>query len=294
MTVVITGSESFIGKELKDRCRSAGIQFVGIDLAPSDDPDHVQLDIRSPQVAEAIPQDAEALIHLAAISRDQDCRADPYLALDVNVQGTLNLIRAARECGVRQFVFASSEWVYGQVANNAVQTEDQAIDITQITSEYALTKIVGEQCLHLAFQQGLCPVTVLRFGIVYGPRPANWSAVESLFNTVMTQDSVTVGSLATARRFVHVTDIASGIICALGRTGFEIFNLSGDRLVTLRDVVEGSCELLGRWPEVRETNPAAISIRNPDNRSAQAMLEWAPALGLKEGLATLATETFGT
>ena len=295
MKVVITGSESFIGKELKAQCLSKGIQFVGIDSAKPGDAHGIQLDIRSARVDQAIPHNADALIHLAAISRDEDCRNDPYLAFDVNVQGTLNLIRAAQERGVRQFIFASSEWVYGQVANNAVQTEDQPIDVTRIMSVYALTKIVGEQSLRMAHQQDVLPaVTVLRFGIVYGPRPANWSAVESLFNDVRSQNVVTVGSLASARRFVHVSDIAHGIISALGWDRFEVINLSGDSLVTLRNVIQESSNLLGRRPEVRESNPAAVSIRNPDNQKARSMLSWIPSLGLNEGLATLVGSINGT
>ena len=287
MTVVVTGSQSFIGSELKRLCDARSIDLVGIDSASSDDPRCTQVDIRSPQVAEAIPRGSDALVHLAAISRDSDCRADPYLAFDVNVQGTLNLITAARERGVRQLIFASSEWVYGQVKNDEEQTEDQPIDVTRISSEYALTKIVGEQCLRQAFAHGLCPVTVLRFAIVYGPRRDNWSAVESLFNAVLTQDSLAVGSLATARRFVHVSDIAAGIVSALGKPGFEIINLSADRLITLRDVVEESCDVLDRRPEVRETDASAVSIRNPHNQKAREVLGWSPAVGLSEGLSTL-------
>ena len=103
----------------------------------------------------------------------------------------------------------------------------------------------------------------------------------------MTQDSVAVGSLATARRFVHVSDVAAGILAALGTPGFEIVNLSGDRLITLRDVIEASCEVAGRRPEVRETDASAVSIRNPHNQKAHEVLGWSPAIGLGDGLSTL-------
>src|SRR5207244_7827946 len=69
--------------------------------------------------------------------------------------------------------------------------------------------------------------------IFYGPRPANWSAVEHLFHAVREKDVVDVGSLATARRFIHVADIASGIlsVVGMGNAGYLVFNLSGDRLI---------------------------------------------------------------
>jgi UDP-glucose 4-epimerase len=285
--VVIVGSEGFIGRELLKKCLDRGIEVVTIDSAPSNHPNHREIDVRSEDIAAAIPQGADALINLAAISRDQDCRGNPKLAFDVNVLGTLNLINTAREREVKQFIFASTEWVYGETNGTSRQTEEQVIDSAKIQSEYALSKIVGEQTLRLAQQNGFCPVTILRFGIVYGPRPANWSAVESLFDAVRTKEEVAVGSLATARRFIHVSDVAKGICSVIGRTENEVFNLSGDNLITLQDIITQSSQLLERWPEVRETNPSGVSIRNPDNSKARSVLGWAPDMSLSDGLMTL-------
>ena len=285
MTLFVTGAESFIGKALRARCERDGIALIGIDTHVPDSSPTLKCDIRDTAVAGLIPEGA-TVVHLAAISRDPDCRADPRTAFDVNVTGTLNLAAAAQARGAEQFIFASSEWVYGPVEDEGVQREDQAIDITAIKSEYALTKIVAEQCLKISFQ--LPAITVLRFGIVYGPRGSNWSAVESLFNTVRTQDEVKVGALRTARRFIHVDDIVSGILASRGRSGFEIFNLSGDRPISLGEVIETSARLSGRRPKVIEGQPTSANIRNPDNRKARAELGWRPALGLEDGLNTLA------
>ena len=286
MKLVVTGSRSFIGREFFRQCAAGeGIFLAGIDTAPG----HVEMDIRDPRVATVIPEQADALIHLAAISRDADCRRRPKLAFEVNVGGTLNLIEAARARGVRQFIFASSEWVYGEVANDAVQTEESVIDASRIVSEYALTKIAGERLLEMTYRQGSpTAVTVLRFSIVYGERPENWSAVESLFHAVERDPVVEVnGSLASGRRFIHVADVASGILAAIGRTGYEVFNLSGDSLVRLREVIEVSSAILDRHPQVREGDPGAVSIRNPDNAKARRLLGWQPQYDLRRGLETL-------
>lgn len=284
MKLFVTGSQSFIGRRLFARCKGSGIDAVGIDSIASAGADSTQADIRDPAIADLIP-DGAIVVHLAAISRDPDCRADPRGAFDVNVTGTLNVAAAAEKRRAMQLVFASSEWVYGEVRNDDVQREDHPIDVTAIKSEYALTKIVGEQCLKLTCR--LPAVTVLRFGIVYGPRASNWSAVEALFHAVREKDIVSVGSLATGRRFIHVEDIVAGILKSSGRTGFEIFNLSGNTIITLREIVEQSAELLGRRPPVDEKNPQAISIRNADNVKARQVLGWEPKIGLKDGLATL-------
>jgi nucleoside-diphosphate-sugar epimerase len=287
MRVIVTGSESFIGSRLKHHCRLAGVEHVGIDLAPSEDPNHHQADICSDTIVDAIPGNADALIHLAAVSTDQTCRMDTKKAFEVNVGGTINLIEAARARGVKQFVFASTEWVYGEVANSAVQTEESPIDAMRLSSEYAISKITGERLLYAAHKRDGLAVTVLRFGIVYGPRPANWSAVEALFHAVRTKDTVEVGSLETGRRFIHVADIADGILGALGRNGYELFNLSGDRLITLGNIIEESSSLVGRHPRVIEKNSGAISIRNPDNGRARRVMGWRPKIALKDGLSTL-------
>lgn len=284
MTLFVTGSESFIGRSLFARCKSLGIDVAGIDSVVTTGGASRQADIRDPSIADLIPEGA-TVVHLAAISRDSDCRADPRLALDVNVTGTLNVATAAQKRNAAQIVFASSEWVYGDVRNDEVQVENQAIDVTAMKSEYAMTKIVGEQCLKLACK--LPTITILRFGIVYGSRSANWSAVENLFNAVRTQDEVKVGSTKTARRFIHVDDIVAGILASRGRSGIEIFNLSGDRPVSLGEVIETSAELLNRRIRIVETNPAQPSIRNPDNAKARAQFEWRPAIDLRTGLTDL-------
>lgn len=284
MKLFVTGSESFIGRRLFAHCKTSGIDAVGIDSIASARAESTQADIRDRAIADLIPEEA-IVVHLAAISRDPDCRADPRGAFDVNVNGTLNVAAAAEKRKAMQLIFASSEWVYGDVRNDEVQLEDRSIDVTAMKSEYALTKIVGEQCLKLACK--LPAVTILRFGIVYGPRAGNWSAVENLFNTVRTQNEVKVGSAKTARRFIHVDDIVTGILACRGRSGAEIFNLSGDRPVSLGEVIETSAKLLSRRIKVVETNPSQPSIRNPDNTKARAQLGWQPAIDLRAGLSGL-------
>jgi UDP-glucose 4-epimerase len=285
--IVLTGSESFVGAELKAQLLAGGHEYVGLDALPSSDSRSRVSDICSPDVAEAIPKGADALIHLAAISRDKDCLADPVRAFTVNVNGTINLIRAAQARGVRQFIFASSEWVYGDVTNEEIQTEDLAIDIRKLHSEYAITKLIGEQMLRLACERTAWAATVLRFGIIYGKRPANWSAVEQLFFGARDKETIEVGSARTARRFIHVSDICRGILAALGRSGYEIFNLSGDRLITLCDIVETGAEIWGTHPTLVEKNPAGISLRNPENTKARTVLAWTPRIDLGTGLRTI-------
>jgi len=287
-TIFVSGSESFIGKALRRRCESLGIKFTGVDLAPSSAPGTHVMDMLDPKVADLIPEGADALVHLAAISRDKDCRDNPRQAFDINVNGTVNLMKAAKARNVKQFIFASSEWVYGNVGGS-VQREDDPIDITKVFSEYAITKLAGEQLLRCAVERGdFMPTTVLRFGIVYGPRPKPMSAVEGLLREVEELDVLPInGSASSGRRFIHVEDIVSGILASIGQPGFQVFNLSGDKLVSLREVAEAAGKLLGRSPQLKESDPKAITSRNPDNSKAKSVLGWAPQYDIAAGLKNL-------
>ena len=196
---------------------------------------------------------------------------------------TLNLIDAAAQRSVKQFIFASSEWVYEGFEDGVWKTEESPIDITRHTSEYALSKMVSEANLRQKYQHGFCPVTILRFGIVYGPRGENWSAVESLLNAVATEDEVAVQSKATGRCFIHVSDIADAILASVGTEGFEIINIQGERLVTLGDIIEVGKRLTGRKPRVVERSPEQSNVRLVSGEKAWTLLGWKPVVGLAEG-----------
>lgn len=289
MKVIITGSESFVGKELISQLKNGSFEIIGFDsinVKPIDYEFH-QVDIRDPQVYRFIPDEADVLIHLAALSRDPDCRGRPYECFDVNVMGTLNLINAVSVKRVKQFIFASSEWVYDEFKENEVKDEDAFINISNHHSEYALSKLVSEANLRQKYEQGFCSVTILRFGIIYGPRKNNWSAVESLLSTVKNQPEVKVGSLKNARRFIHISDIANGIKRSIGLEGFNIINLTGSKLITLQDVIETSKILLEKPVKIIETNPSQINVRNPSNNKAKTMLNWEPKIDLETGLKTV-------
>ena len=280
----ITGAESFVGKRLLKHCADLGVRYQGVDIVASEDLNISQMDICDTDLSKIIPEGA-IVVHLAAVSRDSDCAANPTLANKINIEGTLNLLRSAQKQNAGQMIFASSEWVYGQVSNDDEQRESDDLRIDLLDSVYAITKAIGEQYLRLLRND--TDVTVLRFGIIYGPRPSNWSAVESLHNSVKNQGEVVVGSLKAGRRFIHIDDICTGILAAVNRVGFEIFNLSGDSTVTLGQVIEESMRIHGTSPRVIESSPEKISLRNPSNEKAKQILGWSPKVSISTGLKSL-------
>lgn len=289
MHLFITGCNSFIGRELITQCDAAGITVTGVDLTPSDRPDCSVADICDDNIARHLPEGVDAIVHLAGLTRDADCKNQAKKCFQANVMGTLNLIDAAQMRQAKQFIFASSEWVYDTFEPGISKTEDSPINAAKLTSEYAFSKYVSEVNLRQKYQHGFMPVAILRFGIVYGPRPANWSAVEAILNNVATKDEVTVGALATGRRFIHVSDIASGILAAVGLPGFEVINLQGARQVSLGEVISESRTLLEKDIKISESNPSAPSIRLVDNGKATALLDWEAKISLADGLRSVAS-----
>ena len=286
--IVVTGSESFVGKQLISSLLQNNEQIIGLDLVEkSQNYDFIKIDIRSEDLDQHIPQNTDAIIHLASLSSTPLCKGKGYETFDINVMGTLNLIRAASKKNVKQFIFASTEWIYEGFSGDEEKNEDDSIDITQHTSEYALSKLVSEMNLKQQFLNRFCNVTILRFGIIYGPREKNWSAVESIAHTVKHNDEVTVGSLKSGRRFVHIQDIVGGIIQSLGLDGFNIINLTGDNIITLGDIIKTSEQLYNKSIKITETNSSEISLRNPSNDKAKKILKWKPKITLKDGLKTI-------
>ena len=288
MKVFITGVKGFVGQELALQCEKQGMEVIGTDIFDSDEHGYHKMDIASSDnMADIIPEACGAVIHLAALSRDQDCRNNAVSCFSTNVIGTLRLMEAAQKREVANFIFASTEWVYDTFSEGEIKDEDSFIDIGKHKSEYALSKLVSEANLRQKYQHGFCNVTILRFGIIYGPRKSNWSAVESLLHAVNTRNVVEVGSLKTGRCFIHVADIAKGVVNSIGLTGFHIINLQGDRLIRLGEVIEVSRLITGKEPSIVETSPNNISVRNITNKMARTVLNWAPDYDLEKGLKSL-------
>lgn len=281
MKIFITGAKGFIGKELVLQCEKQGIAFLGVDLP--------ETDIRKKEMIDFVPEGADAIIHLAALSSDPYCKNRALECFETNVMATLNLMEAAEKKKVKQFIFASSEWVYDNCAENEIKNEDSVINIAEHTSEYALSKLVSEANLRQKYQHGFCPVTILRFGIIYGSRKEGGSAIESLFGVVRNKEEISVGSLKTGRHFIHVSDIVQGVIKSIGLKGFNLINLEGDKLITLGDIIETSKRVLNKNPKITETDPNNPSVRRVSNDKAKKALNWKPEIDLETGLKSLLT-----
>ena len=229
MKLFITGSASFIGRELLRLCLERKIQVTGVDLLDSGSPNCLVADICSPKISEFIPFDTDAIIHLAALSRDNDCRDQVFKCFDLNVMGTLNLIDAAKAKGVKQFIFSSSCSSYG--ANENVV--DEKSELSPLTA-YAKSKVLAEKELLKLKDEDFSPVN-LRSATAYGlsPNLRLDLVVNNLTCSAVTTGLVKLLSDGTASRpLVHVEDMARAFIQVLKsseeKINGQVFNVGSN------------------------------------------------------------------
>jgi len=284
-TLVVTGSSGFVGEQLVLAAEREGYEVIGIDLKKSDKLSchQLELDLSKESFFQVIPENSK-IIHLASLSTDGACKANPLVAIDANLRATALLLDNAIKSKVAHLVFASSEWVYPELPTVIAQSEKDELKLTSLNSLYAMTKLFGESLIRV---DSKIPYTILRFGIVYGPRFPPGSAVESIAWKVYSDGEVKIGSKNTSRRFIYIDDLISGILnCIETVPSFlnqKIINISGSELISLDDLVNTSNEILKKSAQINE-NSGTPSIRNPVIDSALELLDWKPKIDLKSGL----------
>lgn len=281
--VVVTGSAGFVGSVLVDTLRDRGFKAViGIDIFPSRTTDvaadYADLDA----LRHSIPTGAR-VVHLGGVSTNGAAKADPFGAVEANCTKTMKFAQFCAAAGSEQFVFASSEWVYGDPDNaDEIFEDSERVRFLNNPSLYAQTKLATEGFLQTSdFFRNL---TILRFAIVFGPRKMASSAPESILADCRANRPVKVGNAASARRFIFVDDLVTGIISSLGFPGSETFNLPGSELLSLGEIYSVATRVGGNGPGILTDPVAAPSIRNISGEKAKRLLGWEAQLGFEDCL----------
>jgi UDP-glucose 4-epimerase len=284
--ILLTGSESFVASFLVKKLKKK-YNIIGIDFIKKSKNTKFKIDITKNFIEKFNTAKIDYIVHLASISRDQDCAKDPIKCFKTNVIGTLNLIKLANIKKVKNFIFASTQWVYDYSSNKEIKNNNSLINIQNVHSEYALSKLVSEINLKQNFKKNKINSTILRFGIIYGPRENNLSALEAIFYNTIKNNKIEIGSKKTGRNFIHINDICDGVMKSINKRGYNVINLEGDKFISLSDIVNQSSILLNKKIIVIEKNPKKPSIRMVSNSSAKNIINWRPKYNLNKGLKSL-------
>ena len=229
----------------------------------------------------------DGVINLAARAGVRQSVENPWVYLDTNITGTLNLLELCVRYKIPKFILASTSSVYG--ANAPLPTpEDTESD--RPLQAYAASKKSAEALCHVYHYLYGLDVTIFRYFTVYGPagRPDM-----SMFRfTQWISEGLPVlinGDGEQSRGFTYVKDIARGTILGLKPLGYEIINLGGHETITINDVVDTLEKLIGRKAQVVSlpAHPADMLANWADVRKAKRLLGWEPRVSLLEGMSHL-------
>jgi UDP-glucuronate 4-epimerase len=248
----------------------------------------IDRDLRSLTVAELkdiLPAPVDVIIHLAAKAGVRPSIADPAGYQEVNVLGTQVLLDFAKECGIQQFVFASSSSVYG-VNQNLPWKETEPL---QPISPYAMTKLSCEMAGHVFSHLYGIRFIALRFFTVYGPAQRPDLAIHKFVKSILLDKPLAMyGDGSTSRDYTYIGDIVQGILAAIDydKSPFEIINLGNSYAVSLRDLITSIEEVMGKkalidtYPE----QPGDVPRTFADISKARQLLGYNPGTPLEEGL----------
>lgn len=301
---LLTGAVGFIGSRVCDLLLDDGHSVVGVDninnaydirlkeyrlqrLNDRKGFQFYQKDIADLDSLEEIACQSgkiDGIINLAARAGVRASVENPWVFLQTNTTGTLNLLEIARKYNIPKFVLASTSSIYG--ANAPLPTTEEA-DSSHPLQPYAATKKAAEaMCYSYHFLHGI-DITVFRYFTVFGPAGRPDMVMFRFVQWIAEGRKVHLNGDGTqSRGFTYVDDIARGTIAGLKPLGYEIINLGGHEVITIKDMITVLEKMLGKKADIvyHPSHPADMMTNWADVTKAKDMLGWQPQVGLQEGM----------
>lgn len=302
--ILVTGGAGFIGAHVAYQLLKRGDEVVVIDdfndrydprlkhlrfehfFSGSQKPKLVTGDIRDNELITKLFNDEafDQVIHLAAWAAVQTSIDNPYVYTSVNVDGTVNILEAARRHHIQNIVFASSSSVYGGRDKVPFQEND---DVSRPISPYAATKATGEIMCATWYNLYKIPINALRFFTVYGPWGRPEMAIFKFSEAILRGQPVLMRGRQTMRDFTYIDDCVQGVIGALDHPRqFSIFNLGESDAVPLPRLISALENSLKKPAIIKEVPlpPGDVPRTLADISLAQTMLSYQPITKIEDGI----------
>jgi UDP-glucuronate 4-epimerase len=303
MRVVVTGAGGFIGGHLADAALAAGHSVLGVDCVTdyydvaqkrasidrlSADPGFrfQEADLRTAELAPLL-DGAEVIFHLAGQPGVRLSWSDGFVDyVGHNVLATQRLLEAARATRPRRIVYASSSSVYGN-APSYPTTED---DLPRPHSPYGVTKLAGEHLCSLYGANWGVPTVSLRYFTVYGPRQRPDMGMHRFFTAIRQGRPLPIfGDGEQVRDFTFVSDVVAANLAAAAAdvAPGTVLNVAGGGSISVNDLIAVIERTVGHEIEIERLPEQAGDVRATGGsiERTRALLGWAPAVGIAEGLA---------
>jgi nucleoside-diphosphate-sugar epimerase len=299
-TFLVTGGAGFIGSNLVRALVARGDQVRVLDDLSTgratnlddlrEQVELVEADLRDEWAVKRSLAGIEAVFHQGALPSVARSVADPLASHDVNTNGTLGLLVAARDAGVRRFVFASSSSVYGDTPT-LPKSEDLPTDPL---SPYAVSKLAAERYCRVFHRLYGLETVCLRYFNVFGPRQdpnSQYSAVIPKFITLMLRGEAPLvhGDGTQSRDFSYIANVVQANLLAaeVPAVGGEVFNVACGERASLLDLIGGLNRILGTSiePRFEPARPGDVKHSLADISRAERLLGYQPLVRFEEGLA---------
>jgi nucleoside-diphosphate-sugar epimerase len=227
------------------------------------------------------------VINLAARAGVRSSLTDPWVYVDTNTIGTLNLLELCRRKGIKKFVLASTSSLYAEVSEPPFSETD---DTDHPLQPYAASKKGAESLAHAYHHLYDIDVTVLRYFTVYGPAGRPDMVMFRFCQWIAEGKPVVInGDGEQSRGFTYLDDIARGTIQALKPVGFATINLGGHEVITIKTLIEMLEQRIGKRAQVTHApfHPADVRTNQADVTRAAKILGWKPQINLEEGVTRL-------
>lgn len=310
-TILITGADGFIGSHLTEALVRLGYKvraFVmynsfnswgWLDYCSPEIKDQFEVfagDIRDPHGVKEAMKGCESVLHLAALIAIPYSYHSPDTYIDANIKGTLNVLQAARELGIKRIIHTSTSEVYGTALFVPI-TEEHPL---QGQSPYSATKIAADQLAYSFYASFGLPVVILRPFNTYGPRQSARAVIPTIITQIANgKRKIKLGAVSPTRDFNYVQDTVSGFIAALiSENGLgEVVNLGsnfeisvGDTAKLIADAMNVKIEIITDEVRLRPKN-SEVERLWADNAKAGQLFGWQPSYGGREGFKRGLAET---
>jgi dTDP-glucose 4,6-dehydratase len=230
----------------------------------------------------------DTVFHLGALIAIPYSYVNPREVIDVNIMGTMNVLMAARDFGVRRVVHTSTSEVYGTARYVPI---DEAHPL-QGQSPYSASKIGADKIAESFYRSFDVPVVTLRPFNTYGPRQSARAVIPTIIMQALTREEVKLGSLEPSRDFTFVTDTANGFLRAAEADNVlgEEINLGNDNTIRIGDLAKKIFEIIGKTPNIvtdtQRIRPGKSEVMKlwASNKKARELIGWEPQVTLDDGL----------
>lgn len=289
--VAVTGGSGFIGSHVVDVLVESGHEVTVIDHRVRPHRNDVRfedvdlLDLASALVA---LKGAEHIFHLAAVSNVNYAFKYPVYSTALNVLGTTNVLEAARLNGGARVHLASTVWVYNGAPTGVPADESVPFYLHGAGHIYTSTKMAAETLCHCYAELYKVPFTILRYGIPYGPRMREELLIPIFLKKALGGEPLTIGGQGSQfRKFLYVRDLARAHVLAMDeRAVSQTYNLEGKRNITVLEVAEAICGIVGDHVKIEFVPERAgdFAGREVTSQKADDELGWTPEVDFEIGL----------